>query len=101
MNSNSSTEADIPLAEVNRVEDVASDRSHHSEYQDTSRSSSRPEFSLPPVDGGKDAWLCLVGCFFIEALVWGEFVSSRFFQEYIFFLYSPKYIVSLPNNVRA
>jgi hypothetical protein len=30
------------------------------------------EFSLPPVDGGKDAWLCLAGCFFIEALVWGK-----------------------------
>jgi hypothetical protein len=30
-----------------------------------------PEFSLPPVDGGKDAWLFLAGAFMIEALVWG------------------------------
>jgi hypothetical protein len=30
------------------------------------------EFSLPPVDGGKDAWLFLAACFLIEALVWGE-----------------------------
>jgi hypothetical protein len=30
------------------------------------------EFSLPPVDGGKDAWLFLAACFVVEALVWGE-----------------------------
>ena len=30
------------------------------------------EFSLPRADGGKDAWLFLVGAFAIEALVWGE-----------------------------
>lgn len=29
------------------------------------------EFSLPPVDGGKHAWLFLAACFAIEALVWG------------------------------
>jgi hypothetical protein len=27
--------------------------------------------SLPPVDGGKDAWFFLAACFAIEALVWG------------------------------
>ncbi|KAK3990546.1 monocarboxylate transporter 10 [Cladorrhinum sp. PSN332] len=27
--------------------------------------------SLPPVDGGKEAWLFLAACFMIEALVWG------------------------------
>jgi hypothetical protein len=31
---------------------------------------------LPPVDGGKDAWLFLTACFIIEALVWGEFLLS-------------------------
>lgn len=36
---------------------------------------SRHEFSLPPVDGGRDAWLFLTACFFIEALVWGESVT--------------------------
>lgn len=33
--------------------------------------SSLQEFSLPPVDGGKDAWLFLAACFVMEALVWG------------------------------
>jgi hypothetical protein len=28
-------------------------------------------FSLPPTDGGKDAWLCLLSCFMLEALIWG------------------------------
>lgn len=35
------------------------------------------EFSLPPVDTGRDAWLFLAACFVIEALVWGEQVLSR------------------------
>lgn len=26
---------------------------------------------LPPMDGGKDAWLFLAACFVIEALIWG------------------------------
>jgi hypothetical protein len=30
-------------------------------------------FSLPPTDGGKDAWLCLLACFMLEALIWGQF----------------------------
>jgi hypothetical protein len=32
---------------------------------------SRQEFSLPPVDGGKDAWFFLTACFMLEGLVWG------------------------------
>lgn len=40
------------------------------------------EFSLPPVDGGKDAWLFLIACFAIEALVWGMFCfRSRSLRE--------------------
>jgi len=31
------------------------------------------EFSLPPADGGKAAWLFLLTCFFVECLVWGKF----------------------------
>jgi len=34
----------------------------------------RNEFQqLPPVDGGKDAWLFLAACFILECLVWGMF----------------------------
>jgi hypothetical protein len=27
--------------------------------------------SLPPTDGGKDAWLFLFSCFMLEAMIWG------------------------------
>ncbi len=33
--------------------------------------SERQEFSLPPVDHGKDAYLFLGACFTVEGLVWG------------------------------
>ncbi|KAK3692616.1 MFS monocarboxylate transporter [Podospora appendiculata] len=43
----------------------------------------RHEFSsLPPVDGGKDAWLFLAACFMVEALVWGFPFSFGLFQNY-------------------
>ena len=29
--------------------------------------------SLPPADGGKQAWLFLTACFLVEALIWGEY----------------------------
>ncbi|KAG7290866.1 hypothetical protein NEMBOFW57_000871 [Staphylotrichum longicolle] len=38
--------------------------------------------SLPPVDGGKDAWLFLAACFMIEGLVWGFGYSFGVFQAY-------------------
>ena len=38
--------------------------------------------TLPPADGGKQAWLFLAGAFMIEALVWGFPFSFGVFQEY-------------------
>lgn len=35
------------------------------------------EFSLPPVDRGKDAWLCLMGGFCLEVMVWGKLFHSQ------------------------
>ncbi|MCJ1309717.1 hypothetical protein MMC25_003377 [Agyrium rufum] len=40
------------------------------------------EFSLPPADGGRQAWLFLAGCFMIEALVWGFPFCFGLFEEY-------------------
>ncbi|UKZ71090.1 uncharacterized protein TrAtP1_012055 [Trichoderma atroviride] len=40
------------------------------------------EFSLPPVDRGKDAWLFLAACFVLEALVWGFPFAFGVFQDY-------------------
>ncbi|KAH7359520.1 major facilitator superfamily domain-containing protein [Pyrenochaeta sp. MPI-SDFR-AT-0127] len=39
-------------------------------------------FSLPPTDGGKDAWLFLFACFMLEALIWGFPASYGVFQDY-------------------
>ncbi|KAH9868876.1 hypothetical protein J1614_007951 [Plenodomus biglobosus] len=38
--------------------------------------------SLPPTDGGKDAWLCLFASFMLEALIWGFPSCYGVFQEY-------------------
>lgn len=46
-------------------------------------------FSLPPADGGKDAWLFLASCVIFEAVSWGELsvtfaqpCSSDFFRPH-------------------
>ncbi|KAI1321257.1 MFS general substrate transporter [Xylariaceae sp. FL0255] len=54
-------------------------RSSQDENQNTS---GNPEFSLPPVDGGKDAWLFLAACFVVDALMWGYAFSFGVFQDY-------------------
>lgn len=40
------------------------------------------EFSLPPVDTGRDAWLFLFSAFILEVLVWGFPFAYGIFQEY-------------------
>ncbi|KAI1859808.1 hypothetical protein JX265_010257 [Neoarthrinium moseri] len=42
----------------------------------------RPEFSLPPVDTGKQAWLFLAACWVVEAFTFGFGFSFGIFQEY-------------------
>ncbi|EOA89792.1 hypothetical protein ACJQWK_02791 [Exserohilum turcicum] len=43
---------------------------------------SEHESSLPPTDGGKDAWLMLAAAFAVEFMVWGFPWSYGIFQEY-------------------
>ncbi|KAM0218320.1 hypothetical protein ACHAPA_002402 [Fusarium lateritium] len=40
------------------------------------------EFSLPPVDGGRKAWLFLAACWVVEAVTFGFGFSFGVFQEY-------------------
>ena len=54
------------------LEDGLRTESHSNHLIDQSANSPIHEFSLPRADGGKEAWLFLAGCFFVEALVWGE-----------------------------
>lgn len=49
---------------------------------DTYNFSQRQEFSLSPVDGGRDAWLFLAAAFMVETLVWGFPFAYGVFQEH-------------------
>ena len=44
--------------------------------------STRREFTLPPVDRGKGAYLAVFGGFIVEALVWGFAFTFGLFQDY-------------------
>jgi hypothetical protein len=45
------------------------------------------EFFLPPTDGGKDAWLFLLSCFMLEALIWGmRFLDAKTYEHQLKFL---------------
>ena len=50
----------------------AAERAEHGRLETTQNRSGQHEFSLPPADGGRDAWLFLAACFVVEALVWGS-----------------------------
>jgi hypothetical protein len=59
-------------------------------------------FSLPPADGGKDAWLFLASCVIFEAVSWGEFVmifaqvwfSDNIFEDFLSVLVSSSHTTS-------
>ena len=51
----------------------------HSVYSRRSQDA-EPELeqtALAPADGGRQAWMFLVGCFFIEALIWGKLAPCK------------------------
>ncbi|KAI0862726.1 MFS general substrate transporter [Xylaria cubensis] len=49
---------------------------------DDQNTSGNPEFSLPPVDGGKEAWLFLAACFVVDSLIFGFAFSFGVYQDY-------------------
>ncbi|KAG5663243.1 hypothetical protein KAF25_001179 [Fusarium avenaceum] len=51
-------------------------------FDDHSDSRTDAEFSLPPVDGGRKAWLFLAACWVVEAVTFGFGFSFGVFQEY-------------------
>ncbi|KAK5997754.1 MFS-type transporter pytF-like protein [Cladobotryum mycophilum] len=64
---------------------ITSDAHYHSDRAIVSGDEGphgRTEFSLPPVDTGKDAWLFLAAAFVMEALVWGFPFAFGIFQDY-------------------
>lgn len=63
--------ADIGTGAVSSASDVGSSTSNPDNSLENQLQNQ--EFSLPPVDGGKDALLFLAAAFMLEALVWGQF----------------------------
>jgi hypothetical protein len=60
---------------------------HNAERQHALRNSPETqtpsvEFSLPPVDGGKEAWLFLAACWVVEAFTFGEILPKLRFVFY-------------------
>lgn len=55
---------------------------NHSQDLDDSNVFGRAEdgevFSLPPADGGKDAWLFLASCVVFEAISWGKSFAKSY-----------------------
>ncbi|KAF4304207.1 hypothetical protein GTA08_BOTSDO08527 [Botryosphaeria dothidea] len=58
------TEHELGRISANAAQNSVADR------EEAGSTTSAHESSLPPVDGGKDAWLMLVSAFFIESSVW-------------------------------
>lgn len=58
------------------------DRSSSHDLNDADSGSSRAQYALPPADQGRQAWLCLLGCFTTNFLVWGLAFSYGVLQEY-------------------
>lgn len=50
-------------------------------FDDRSDSRTDAEFSLPPVDGGRKAWLFLAACWVVEAVTFGESLWFYFYCE--------------------
>ncbi|KAF2264037.1 MFS general substrate transporter [Lojkania enalia] len=70
-------ESDIELRSQASLADI-----HRREIETSESLEVIEGFSLPPADSGKDAWLCLLACFMLEALIWGFPASYGVFQEY-------------------
>ncbi|KAE9576833.1 MFS transporter asaE [Colletotrichum fructicola] len=70
-----------PLRDPYAAESPESGSGVDDNVQDNHRSSQEFD-SLPPVDGGKQAWLFLAACFAIEVLVWGFPFAFGVFQNY-------------------
>lgn len=70
--SRTTTRPPSPLEEESGPDGSVDDGSH-----------GRHEFSLPPTDTGKDAWLFLLASFMMEAFVWGTVYKTFIFLPHL------------------
>lgn len=65
---------------VSELEDAASTRTGDADEFSLVQLHHRLELEcLPPVDQGKHAYLFLLACFILEALIWGEYIHVLLF----------------------
>ncbi|EUC36594.1 hypothetical protein COCCADRAFT_34112 [Bipolaris zeicola 26-R-13] len=81
MASTQSAQSDLTLSPHNLAPSTLDDIELF-QHTDNDAPHNEAAFSLPPTDGGKDAWLCLFGCFMLEAMIWGFPSCYGVFQEY-------------------
>lgn len=74
--------AEIPSLALRPLNGSSAETGSHDGTDLAGPADGQQEFSLPPVDSGKDAYLFLLAAFIVEALVWGFCFSFGLFQEY-------------------
>lgn len=87
--------SEIPLVPIERRREGSTERQDGSDEERGNISESQPATriqsrrnsevlasDLAPVDGGKQAWTFLAGCFVLEAVVFGYAYSSGAYQDY-------------------
>ncbi|KAK3944579.1 MFS monocarboxylate transporter [Diplogelasinospora grovesii] len=73
----------VHIAAETRI--IEPDQQQQNHVGSTEDHANRQEFSLPPVDGGKNAWMFLAACFVLEMCVWGFPFAFGVFQDYYTF----------------
>jgi len=76
----SATTTELELTRYAQQQETPDIEPHRNESIDEPNASS----SLPPTDGGKDAWLFLFASFMLEALIWGR--SALQFERHLLML---------------
>ena len=84
INGNVRTAPSVPLRRLHDRESFDSTDAPDFERFITDDTSDSPSTdpSLPPMDRGRGAWMCLLGCWLVEAMIWGLAISFGVFQRY-------------------
>jgi hypothetical protein len=70
------------INESETISDAAAERTSNLDPEKLLVSSSSQEEILPPCDGGRQAWACLLGAATVESLIWGMY-SPRFLNLFL------------------
>ena len=76
------TAADVRLRSLRGRYSADSANSSDLEHLLSDDASQASTLDLPPVDGGRAAWTCLLGCWLVEAMLWGFPLAFGVFQHH-------------------